>query len=245
MNRAICVAMAILAAFAAGSANAGMIIDDFSTPAGQFASSNVNGLTVSSVAAATVTIGGVRQIDATSISGASGTRATEGVVDLGEYSHSQDAGSTPVVGRTELIYDGDITLGNQFALGGIDLTEGGTVFYFCLTNLASDLDTQLTWQIFSDGGATLSETSFLVAAGGPTNYVVAFATLVGTADITSVDAIKLIINSNPGSETAALDITIDNLKTISAIPEPASMAVWGGLGALGLAIRAIRRRKAA
>ena len=118
-------------------------------------------------------------------------------------------------------------------LGGIDLTESGTLFGIGVRVLFDDLPLALEFSITDTSAVT--NTAVINLAGGIFTPQTAYLSLgsFGATDVTSVD--KIVLNIVPSYP--ATDLQIDFIETM--IPEPSTI----GLLCLGSLIFA-RKRKA-
>lgn len=108
------------------------------------------------------------------------------------------------------------------------------------TNYLSGTFVDATVGIIGSSGLTMTATastyfSDLLLVSIPGSFNLSFSTLSPPVSV---------FNKSIGSFTAAVSGTMDATKAsnIPLVPEPASMAIWG-LGALGLAVARMRRRK--
>jgi len=179
--------------------------------------------------------------------------AASGSVFGGVLSYSN---STGVGSSLHIQWDGvantDETI-DVTGLGGIDLTDGGSLTSFQLTTLASDLNWQFSLQAWTDANnwtkITFNATnvlaptvSFIDFAGftnpffcGAINPVPGVASIEcapgnQTVDFANLGALEAIINTS-----GAVDIDL-RLADVRAVPEPGTLALVG-LGMLGLALR--------
>jgi hypothetical protein len=65
----------------------------------------------------------------------------------------------------------------------------------------------------------------------------------GTSDIEIAADSRLRINTDPGSDTIFPEIANGSVAVTSVIPEPTSLAIFGGLGVIGMVGRARRRQR--
>jgi len=169
---------------------------------------------------------GERTIDLMRLAGFGSASADANMTAAGAFSLSTGPG---VVAEAELNYSN---------FGTVDVTAGGSAFFEF--SVRSDLDAVVTVN-FVSGGATSSAafniTGTGTGAGDPFQFRnVALTDLVGSAVLTDVDEISLLI-----SGPASLDLQIGVLRTVQTpIPEPGTVALLG-LGLAGLA-HASRRR---
>lgn len=247
MKQTLKLISACAAVAAMGSANAGLVIDDFGS-ASQLISSPP---AVTNAAFGTTTTGYVRTLTTTN-SGAVLDIAVNGPTTAGQFSQSQGAG---VKGTSAVNYALSGT-------GGIDLTQGGTSNAFRLDLVTVDLQMLLGIEVF-DGTNTAQlmqnsstlQVANLVANGIflPLSVDYLFSSFAGI-DFTSVDSIKLLVD---GTLQVSTDATLDNLGVVCSantgsglstgngqcsqrVPEPDALALVG-IAMLGLTLM---RRKA-
>ncbi|EAQ04343.1 hypothetical protein OB2597_09374 [Pseudooceanicola batsensis HTCC2597] len=223
--RTFTVATAVgLTAMATAAGAATMTLDDFDTDIASGPVSSFDNIPATIEDSAPSAIGNFREITVVGDSGV--PDAARAAVDDGELTFSNDAG---VQGRVDVIYDGE----GDSGLGGVDLTMGGTDGFF-----AFDLTTDVSigYQVsvmdtFGDSGS-----SPLTASGSfvsDETVLISFAEFAGV-DLTSADSVTLSLVDT--STDFAADVTVDNFRTTSAIPLPASaLLMLGGLGAFGFA----------
>ena len=207
--------------------NAQIVVDDFSSggPLAQFGSGTNTQTTVGPGI-----IGGTRidTLEVPNIVGAfMGILGFDGNFEVGQGSMDEIAGS--------LFYN---------SLGGVDLTDGGTLNAFQLDFVSSDddlnsIDNSLELSVTSNG-VTSSQFISIPANNSLTNDADEPPTFVdfvdfGGVDFTAVDALELAFDfaSNPGT-----DFALAGIEAVNAIPEPGSLAVLS-LGSLVL----LRRRR--
>lgn len=220
----------------AGVANAATLIDNFDSAA--LARTAPPALT--NDAFGTTTTGYTRTLTTTA-SGNFVDTAINSVTNPGKLSHSQGAG---VTGSSLVTY----------ALGGIDLTEGGMSNAFRIQLDSVDLFGILGVVVNGTATKTLTTDSLFIQNGGilPSYADFLFSDFAGV-NFTSVNSVSFLID---GTNTAALDATIDNFGTVcsaltdsggsgatpragscapAVVPEPGSMGLIG-LAILGLGL---------
>jgi len=204
------------------------IIDNFTQPGtaysvyrsdiGLSGVSTVTGLPTSDV------VGGVRtmQINVTSTSGNYST-LTVNPAATGTLSFSNDSGQNSTAMIT---WDA-----NGAGLGGVDITNGGTLLYLQADILASDLNLGFRVDIteLGGGGDTAYWSTSLGSGASVVNQALSGFTNAGAVDFTEVNKIVLTL-TGPVAQDGMLDV----LKVTT--PEPATMALLA-FGSLGLLVR--------
>jgi len=95
--------------------------------------------------------------------------------------------------------DGDASTLDATGLGGIDLTNSGTLDILAV-NLQSDLSFDVTIEVYTDAGNASSYTLAVNGTNMPNTYqapLTSFTTLLGTgADFTNVGAVRFLVNTS-------------------------------------------------
>ncbi|MBX9585350.1 MAG: PEP-CTERM sorting domain-containing protein [Gemmataceae bacterium] len=141
---------------------------------------------------------------------------------------SDDAGNASTLTQ---LYDGPGSAG----LGGVDLTAGGGAF-FEFDVISSDLGVTITITVEDTLGNTSSLT---LPTAGPGLLDFDFASFVGTADFTSVNAIQVVFDSPRDADTV-----LDFFGVGAPVPEPASVGLLlsGVVAAGGFARRRLAKK---
>ena len=207
-------------------------------------------------------IGGQRDLGANKLSGGSSDDGTKiGVVTDGSKSYLSFSNDAGVSGEGMVAWDGqddnDWTTFDPTGLGGIDLTDGGTLTAFVLETISADADWQFTIEIYTNNTKWTKITlpaSEVPSGDPPVISVIPFTPFTlpeavcdadpmtvdcevgpgGNVDLMNVGAMRVHLNA-----TGVTDIDL-RLDYVSRIPEPASLALIS-LGLLG--VGAFTRKK--
>lgn len=249
------------------NANAAIIVDLFTTDQAEITDNDgaVGGGSTSSVVGGDI-LGGERDllIDQIAQDGTTDPAIESSIgVAVSRLAFSNDTGA---MGIGEVQWDGVDGSGTLDAtgLGGIDLTDGGTLNAFMIETISSDANwnfeviaytdatnwTRISFaatEVPSGSGPVLSTIAFTGFTDdslcGDTNPVpgVNEITCGGTGvDLTNLGALQLILNTGFNGSPSAFDIDL-RLANITTVPEPGVLALMGmGLMAAGFATR---RRK--
>jgi hypothetical protein len=190
-------------------------------------------------------IGGERE---TTLTWVSGTETSTGQVE-------QDAPATPstlvwdegdsIKGTLKLLYDGVGTAGvgsNTDGLGNVNLKVGGaSQFVFNYGTVGDGSTFEVTITVKSGiGEASVKTSTGNGQFGGSGLAAIDYTSLAGDADLTKVDSIEYLFNSNLGGTPKGQgggDYSFDLLEG-GVIPEPVTMlGLFLGLGGVGAYIR--------
>lgn len=212
---------AAIAAFSLAALPAhALVIDDFNDGTSfNVVPGNPGPTNVASVSA----IGGSRTmfVEATSSDGTT-LASTGSTLDHGQ--------TTQGPGSSSVTWDA-----NGVGLGGIDLTDGGAATQVRISVLSIDVgNVDLALEV-TDTGAQMSTLALTGLNVGTFGFD--FASFAGTADLTAVDSIKLIIQAGADS-----DVQLDIVETNRQVSEPGMLAL-AGAGLIGGAIVTRRRRQ--
>lgn len=205
-----------------GTSASATLIDSFNDGEGIVQQLGIGATT--GVQVGTEILGGQREITVDVTASGSPVLGARAVVTNGFLSVSNDSG---VASTTTVLWNGG------GSLGGVDLTAGGLNIALIISVLENDLSSTISVSILDSN----SVWSTVVAGVAPNtvNGVLNFAFGDFTNDLTSVNAVKLVV-----SGPANLDIKLDFVDG-SQVPEPATLLLSAGaLLALGL----MRRRRA-
>ena len=219
-----------------------LTIDDFSQPnIGQSISVTGTGSVSSTTDGLTGVIGGARTMRISVLTSDFGLRSSLNVSGSGEgtLSLGNDSGQN---GVGTVIWDA-----NGEGLGGIDLTNGGTLPYLQSRILASDLDLGFRIDITetaAEGGSTAFWTTNLGPGVSYVNQLLANFNNSANVNFSKVDKIVLTL-SGPFAQDATLDnLEVTNTLGAASVPEPLTLlSVFASVSGLGAYIS--RRRLSA
>lgn len=252
------------------SANAAIVVDLFTTDQATISDNDgaVGGGATSSVSGADI-LGGERDLLIDQI-------AQDGPVDpsiqssigvaVSRLAFSNDTGAQ---GVGEVQWDGADGSGalDASGLGGIDLTDGGTLNAFLVETISSDANWNFEVIAYTDATnwTRISFAATSVPTGtGPHFSTIAFSgftndllcgavnpapgvneiTCGGTGvDLTNLGALRLILNTGFNGSPSAFDIDL-RLANITTVPEPGVLALMG-MGLMAAAMAGRRRKSQA
>ncbi|MEO1130972.1 MAG: hypothetical protein AAFX05_14865 [Planctomycetota bacterium] len=195
----------------------GVIIDTFET-AQALLIANAGTPTDASVVNGAGILGGERQLEAQYVAGPGSVTS---VVESGRLGYGATAGTN---GRSDVQWPAS---GNS--LGGVDLTEGGTDTAFALDVFQIDSGLTVSFTV-EDTGANVSTGDLILPPNivVPTTFFLQYADLTGSADLTAIDRIQMLIIA-PINET---DAVFESLRTDVPTPSAASVLAIAGAGLL-------------
>lgn len=220
---------ALALAGVASSAQASLVIDSFSTDPFILTQAALNSPVnkhQTGIGTANV-IGGTRDTTLTVTLG-NGTRTADVEVDTTDSTFNI-SNSVGVRSTTSLLYNA-----NGSGLGGLNLTAFGNSVAFDVIEV--DLNVSISVELVDTLGATSSLTIANVLTDSVARF--SFQSLVGTADLTKINSIKLTFNMPTNA-----DLTGSFLR-VEGVPEPSTVASLVS-GALAMGGLAVRRRRAA
>jgi hypothetical protein len=212
------------------TARADLVIDTFSLPnpsAQYFGPVSANPFS-NAVVSPTV-LGGSRSYTATQVMGATFALGNAGAIGTDAALLSADKGALQFFSGT-IPVEGVLKYPAMGSFAPTDLTGFGDSFQFDFQftdggigpGAGELLETKI--EVFTTGG-TLTTLANFADSVGPVSFVVPFASFSGTGSFTSVTGLQITLN-DPDPQT---DFQLDQISV--PIPEPASLVVWGLLGA--------------
>lgn len=225
-------------------------IDDFSDPAHNAVDTSTNpGVTVCSAGSADGSgcfssvlnaniLGGERDIFADLVSRDFGMNDVEMAVAAGVLSFNVGSGSR---GTGTITYDGidGSNAVNTTGLGGADLTYAGQSTGFVFDVLHSDAGFHFDINVWDAMGVLTTANFVSTGTNTPIARTISYADAAFAGfDFTNVGALQFVID--PAAGFTALDLSLDNIKTVS---EPAPLLLMS-VGLLGLGLVRRKRNKA-